>query len=117
MLLVRQGKEDAIVAGPAVVETKTKEFDGKTFYEIGVGMGKDAEGNNLPIINVVVWGRKADINKGDRVFAAGKLKITKKDDKTYYSLTADFVAKENSVRTEDKPKEELQPIDDDTLPF
>lgn len=117
MLLIRQGKDDAIVANYTVGDIKEKDFEGKKFYEVGVSMGKDANGNNLPIVNIAIWGRKVDIKKGDRILAAGKLKITKKDDKTYYSLTADFITKEISEKIETAPQPELTPVDDDDLPF
>lgn len=112
MFIKREGKEDSIVAGMAVGDMKEKEYNGKTFYEVGVSMDKDH------IVNVAVWNRKpVQIKKYDIVYAAGKLKVQKKDDKTYYSLTADFIAKENSVKVEDCPSE-LTPIEeDDDLPF
>lgn len=106
-------KNDCVVAGMVVDDMRTKEFEDKTFYEIPVSMGKDAG-----VINVAVWSRKpAEIKKYDHVLAAGQLKVTTKDDKTYYSLTADFIIKEDSVRVEEKPKADLEPIDDDGLPF
>lgn len=114
----RDGKNDCIVAGMVVNDMRTKEFEDKTFYEIPVSMGKDAG-----VVNVAVWGRKPEnIKKFDYVFAVGQLKVSKKtnddgEEKTYYSLTADFVAKEQTAKVENKPKEELAPIDDDALPF
>lgn len=117
MFLQRSGKEDSLIANYTVDDIKEKEFDGKKFYEVGVSMGKDANGENLPIVNVAIWGRKIDIKKGDRILAVGKLKVTKKDDKTYYSLTADFVAKEDSLKIEVAPQPELSPTEDDDLPF
>lgn len=114
MFLKRPGeKNDSIVAGYAVGDLKEKAYDGKKFYEVGVSMGKDAG-----IVNVTVWGRKPEeIKKGDHVFAAGQFSMTKKDDKVYYSLNADFIARETSSKiVEDKPAE-LEPIDDDGLPF
>ncbi len=117
MFLQRQGKEDTIIANYAIGDIKEKEFDGKKFYEVGVSMGKDSNGENLPIVNVAIWGRKIEIKKGDRIFAAGKLKVTKKDDKTYYSLTADFVIKEDSLKIEVASQPELTPTEDDDLPF
>ena len=117
MILIRTGKEDVIVANYTVGDVKEKEFDGKKFQEVGVSMGKDAAGNNLPIVNVSIWGRKVDIHKGDRILAAGKLKTTKKDDKIYYSLSADFIIKEDSIRDDYVP-EGCTPIEeDDDLPF
>lgn len=117
MFLKREGKEDCIIAGPTVGDAKEKEYNGDKFIEFGVGMGKDSEGNNLPIVNITVWNRTLDIKKGDRVVACGKLKQTKKDDKVYYSMSADFVAKESSAKREAPPQPELTEIDDDDLPF
>lgn len=117
MILIRHKKDDAIVANYTVGDVKEKEFDGKKFQEVGVSMGKDSSGNNLPIVNITIWGRKVDIKKGDRILAAGKLKITKKDDKTYYSLSADFVMKEDSIKEDYVPEGCEQLEDDDDLPF
>jgi len=117
MFLIRQGKDDAIIANYAVGDIKEKDANGKKFQEVGISMGKDADGNNLPIVNVSIWGRKVDIKKGDRVIACGKFKTTKKDDKTYYSLTADFIIKEDSIKIETTTQPELTPTDDDDLPF
>lgn len=112
MFLKRDNKKDAIVAGYVVADMKEKEFDGRRFYEVGVSMGKDAG-----IVNVAIWGRKpTEIKKGNYVFACGQFKVTKKDEKTYYSLTADFIAKEDSVKEE--TQHDLTEIEDDgTLPF
>ena len=112
MFLKRENKTDAMVAGYVVGDMKEKEYDGKKFYEVGVSMGKDAG-----IVNVAVWNRKPeDIKKGDYVFAAGQFNATKKDDKTYYSLTADFISKENSTKVE--VPQELEPYQEvDDLPF
>lgn len=112
MFIKRENKTDAIVAGFAVGDIKEKEYDGKKFYEIGVFMGKDAG-----IVNVTIWNRKPqDIKKGDYVFACGQFRATKKDDKTYYALTCDFIAKENSEKiVVEEP--ELTVINDDSLPF
>lgn len=112
MFLKRENKTDAMVAGYVVGDMKEKEYDGKKFYEVGVSMGKDGG-----IVNVAVWNRKPeDIKKGDYVFAAGQFKATKKDDKTYYSLTADFISKENSTKVE--TPQDLEPYQDvDDLPF
>lgn len=112
MFIKREGKDDCIIAGMAVADMKTKTYDEKEFYEIGVGVAEDQ------VINVTVWNRKPqDIKKYDRVIACGKLKVTKKDDKTFYSLTADFVAKEQTSKAETQPVQELTEIDDDSLPF
>lgn len=114
MFIKRDNKKDAIVAGYVVGDMKEKEFDGKKFFEVGVSMGKD-----VGIVNVSVWGRKPeDIKKGDRILAGGEFKATKKDDKTYYSLSADFVMKENSTKIVEETQPELTPIEeDDSLPF
>lgn len=114
MFIKRDNKKDAIVAGYVVGDMKEKEFDGRKFFEVGVSMGKDAG-----IVNVAVWGRKPEeIKKGDRILAGGEFKATKKDDKTYYSLTADFIIKENSSKTVEDLQPELTEIeDDDSLPF
>lgn len=117
MFIQRVGKDDAIIANYTVGDIKEKEFDGKKFYEVGVSMGKNASGDNLPIVNVTIWGRKMDIKKGDRIAAFGKLKVNKQDDKTYYSLTADFVMKEDSLKIEVASQPELTPTEDDDLPF
>ena len=112
MFLKRENKTDAMVAGYVVGDMKEKEYDGKKFYEVGVSMGKDAG-----IVNVAVWNRKPEeIKKGDYVFAAGQFKATKKDNKAYYSLTADFISKENSTKVE--VPQELKPYQEvDDLPF
>ncbi len=64
----------------------------------------------------------ANYSKGDRVLATGKLKVTTKEDKTHYSLTADFCIKEiisgeTNQNKGENAKKELEPIDDDDLPF
>ena len=111
-VIKREGKADCIVAGMAVGDMKQKEYDDKTFYEVGVGVG------NEQIINVAIWNRKPiQISKYDRVLAVGQLKATTKEDKTYYSLNADFITKETAEGFEIKQKEELAEIDDDSLPF
>lgn len=119
MFIKRQKKDDCIIAGYVVGDQREKEFAGKRFVEFGIGMGQDENGENLPIVNITVWNRTLPtIRKGDRVLAAGKLKETKKDDKTYYSLNADFCIKE--ILGQEEPKthhEDLTPIDDDDLPF
>lgn len=114
MFIKRDNKKDAIVAGYVVGDMKEKEFDTKKFYEFGISMGKDAG-----IINVTIWGRKpAEIKKGDHVLACGEFKVTKKDDKTYYSLTADFIIKENSTKIVEDLQPELTEIEEDgSLPF
>jgi len=117
MLIKRDGKDDCVIAGIVIGDAKTKEYNGDEFIEFGIGMGKDSDGNNLPIVNITVWNRKFDIKKSDRVFACGKLKVTKKDDKTYYSMSADFVAKETSEKKVEEAQPELTPVDDDSLPF
>ena len=122
MFIKREKKDDCIIAGYVVGDQKTKEFNDKTYVEFGISMGKDDNGDNLPIVNISVWDRTLPtISKGDRVLAAGKLKATKKDDKVYYSLTADFCIKEILADRTSKQAEnntpELEPIDDDSLPF
>lgn len=117
MFIKRDGKDDCIIAGAVVADAKEKEYNGEAFIEFGIGMGKDKEGNNLPIVNITVWNRKIDIKKGDRVIACGKLKLTQKEDKTYYSMSADFVAKETSEKREPAPQPEPTEVDDDDLPF
>lgn len=114
MFIKRQGeKNDCIVAGMVVNDMRTKEFENKTFYEIPVSMGKDAG-----VVNVAVWERKPeDIKKYDHIVALGQLKVATKDDKTFYTLTADFIAKEMTSKIEPKQQEELTEIDDDSLPF
>lgn len=116
MFLKRDKKDDCIISGPVVVDMKEKEFNGKVFNEFGMGMGKDEKGNNLPIVNVTLWDRTMDIKKGDRVAVFGKLKVTQKDDKTYYTLTADCVIKEISEKRQTTPPE-LTETEDDDLPF
>jgi len=118
MFIKRDGKDDCIIAGVVIADAKEKEYNGETFYEFGIGMGKDKDGNNLPIVNITVWNRQVDIKKGDRVAACGKLKQTQKDDKTYYSMSADFVSKETSAKKPTPPPQpELTEVDDDDLPF
>lgn len=117
----RDKKDDCIISGYVVADQKVKEYNDKTYVEFGISMGKDENGDNLPIVNISVWDRTIPtIFKGDRVFAAGKLKATKKDDKVYYSLTADFCIKEvhveNVPKMSEKEQDELTEIDDD-LPF
>ena len=106
----RENKGDAIVAGMVVGDMREKDYDGKKFYEIPVSLTKES------VINVAVWNRKPeDIKKYDHIIAVGEFKQAQKDDKIYYSLTADFIAKEKSSSVESN----LIPIDDDdqTLPF
>lgn len=118
MFIKRDGKDDCLIGGMVVADAKTKEYNEKEFIEFGIGMGKDADGNDLPIVNITVWNRKLDIKKGDRVLAGGKLKVTKKDNKTYYSISADFAMKETSEKkVEEQKQPELTEIDDDSLPF
>lgn len=122
MFIKRDKKDDCLIAGYVVGDQKSKDYNGKPYVEFGISMGKDENGENLPIVNVTVWERNLpQIHKGDRVLAAGKLKKTEKDDKTYFSLNADFCIKE--ILGEIAPKStqytqtELEPIDDDDLPF
>lgn len=117
MFIKRDGKDDCIIAGPVVSDAKEKEYNGEPFVEFGIGMGKDKDGNNLPIVNITVWNRKMEIKKGDRVLACGKLKQTTKEEKTYYSMSADFVTKETTGKKEEAPQADLEQIDDDSLPF
>ena len=119
MFIKREKKDDCIIAGYVVRDQREKEFDGKKFVEFGIGMGQDENGENLPIINITVWNRTIPtIRKGDRVLAAGKLKETKKDDKTYYSLNADFCIKEVTAAEQKQEEPDYIPIiDDDDLPF
>ena len=114
MFIKRDNKKDTILTGYVVRDMKEKEFDGRKFFEVGVSMGKDVE-----IVNVSVWGRKPEeIKKGDRILAGGEFKVTKKDGKTYYSLTADFIIKENSTKIVEDLQPELTEIEeDDSLPF
>ena len=120
MFLKREKKDDCIIAGYVVGDEKHKEYNGKNYVEFGISMGKDEEGENLPIINISVWERQIpEIKKGDRVLAAGKLRATEKDGKVYFSLSADFCIKEiveNAPELTDKMPS-LEPIDDDDLPF
>lgn len=110
--LKREGKNDAIVAGMAVGDMREKEYDGKKFYEVPVSLTKDS------VVNVAVWNRKPEeIKKYDHVLAFGEFKQTQKDDKTFYSLTADFIMKENASKVETSAPADLQPVDDDNLPF
>lgn len=117
MFFKREKKDDCVIAGLVVVDTKEKEYNGEKYLEFALGMGKDESGNNLPLVNVSVWGRRVDVKKGDRVAVFGKLKQTTKDDKVYYSMSADCVVKEISVKNENPPQPELTEIDDDSLPF
>ncbi len=112
MFIKRIGeKNDCVIAGMAVGDLKEKEYDGKTFYEVGVGVAENQ------IINVAIWNRKpGTIKKYDRVFAAGPLKATAKDGKTYFSLNADFITIEKVANEDDTPKD-MTEIDDDSLPF
>lgn len=113
MFIKRDKKNDAIIAGFVVGDMKEKEFDGKKFYEVGISMGKD-----VGITNVAIWNRKPEeIKKGDYVLACGHFKVTTKDDKTYYSLTADYISKENSTKIVEETDPDLVPIEDNSLPF
>ena len=119
MFIRRDKKEDCIIAGMVISDAKEKEYNGKKFIEFGVGIGKDEEGNNLPIVNIAIWEREIEIQKGDRVLACGKLKITQKEDKTYYSMHADFVSKENTTKAQKQEEKKvlLEPVEDDDIPF
>lgn len=122
MFIKREKKDDCLISGYVVCDQKIKEYNGKQFVEFGISMGKDENDENLPIVNVAIWERNIpEIKKGDRVLATGKLKVTTKDDKIYYSLTADFCIKEilcdGAQRTVKKVEEEAVSIDDDDLPF
>jgi len=121
MFIKREKKDDCLISGYVVGDQKQKEYNGKSFIEFGISMGKDENGENLPIVNISVWERKVPtIFKGDRVLACGKLQAAKKDDKTYYSLNADFCIKEitaNNDTSTQTTQAELEPIDDDDLPF
>lgn len=120
MFIKRDKKDDCIIAGFVVGDQKTKEYNGKSFVEFGISMGKDENDQNLPIVNVAVWERQIPaIHKGDRVLAAGKLKSAEKDGKTYYSLSADFCIKEVIEASNAPTPADLEPvdIDDDSLPF
>ncbi len=122
MFIKREKKDDCLISGYVVCDQKIKEYNGKQFVEFGISMGKDENDENLPIVNVAIWERNIPkIKKGDRVLATGKLKVTTKDDKIYYSLTADFCIKEILYDGVQKPvkkvEEETVPIDDDDLPF
>ena len=118
MFIKRENKPDALIAGMVINDMRTKEYNGETFYEVPVSMGKDAE-----IINVAVWNRKPEeIKKYDHVLAGGQLKVQKGTDKNgeekmYYSLTADFICKEKTEKQANNIPEDLEPIDDDKLPF
>ena len=121
MFLKREKKDDCIISGYVVGDEKHKEYSGKSYVEFGISMGKDeTTGENLPIINISVWERQIpEIKKGDRVLATGKLRATEKDGKIYYSLSADFCIKEildsAPILTDKLPN--LEPIDDESLPF
>lgn len=120
MFIKNENKDDCLIAGYVVGDQKVKEFEGKQFVEFGIGMGKDSQGENLPIINITIWERQIPtIKKGDRVLAGGKLKVTKKDDKKYYSLNADFCIKEVTAAEQKQEEPDYEPIDinDDDLPF
>lgn len=122
MFIKKEKKDDCIISGYVVGDQKQKDYNGKPYVEIGIGMGKDENGENLPIVNIAIWDRNIPvIKKGDRVMASGKLKKTEKDDKTYYSLNADFCIKEVTCEGTPKSTETTKPkfeeIDDDDLPF
>ena len=118
MFIKRDGKDDCLIAGFVVGDQKNKEYNGKKYIEFGISMGKDEKGENLPIVNVAVWERQIPaIHKGDRALAAGKLKMAEKDGKTYYSLSADFCIVE-AIETASIPAPaDMEPVDDDDLPF
>lgn len=118
MFIKRENSDDCIIAGYVILDQKEKEFEGREFIEVAVNVGKNSQGEDLPLINITVWRKLFPFKKGDHVIAAGKLRVTKKDDKTYYSMNAEFIAKEEVFnRFEDKPAKDLTPIDDDSLPF
>lgn len=120
MFIKREKKDDCLIAGFVVGDQKNKEYNGKKYVEFGISMGKDENGENLPIVNVAVWERQIPaIHKGDRVLAAGKLKSAEKDGKTYYSLSADFCIKEVVEAVNVPTPADLEPVevDDDDLPF
>ena len=121
MFLKREKKDDCLIAGYVVCDQKKKEYNGKPYVEFGISMGKDEQGENLPIVNVAVWDRELqNILKGDRVLACGKLRQAEKDGKVYYSLNADFCIKEtlkDYTSDDDSEQPSIQPIGDDGLPF
>lgn len=120
MFIKRDKKDDCLIAGYVVSDQKEREYNGKQYIEFGIGMGKDESGENLPIVNISVWERKLqDIKKGDRVLAAGKLKVTEKEDRKYYSMTADFCIKEFicEAQKQNTYKDGLEIVDNDSLPF
>lgn len=117
MFIKREKKDDCVIAGMAVSDLKEKEYNSKTFYEVGISVGKDEKGNDLPIVNVSIWGRKVDIKKYDKILACGRLKTNQKEDKIYYSLTADFIVKEQNEKIQETPPELKEIEEDDDLPF
>ena len=117
MIIKYGNKEDCIVAGIVVADSKEEEYNGENFVKFGLGIGKDKDGNN-----VSVWNRKIDLKKSDRVLVCGKLKINQKDDKTFYSISADYISKETCEKNPpahmallDEP--EMKETEDDSLPF
>lgn len=122
MFIKRDKKDDCIIAGYVVGDQRVKEYNGKAFVEFGVGMGIDDNGEHLPIVNVTVWNRTIpSIYKGDRVLAAGKLKVNQSGDKVYYSLVADFCIKEIQAEEYTSMSKDtlanIIPIDDADIPF
>lgn len=118
MFIKRTDKNDAIVSGMVVNDMREKTYEDRTFYEIPVSMGKDAG-----ILSVTVWNRKPEeIKKFDHVFCCGQFKkVTRTsedgEEKTYYSLDADFVIKETSSKIAKDQSQELVIVDDGDLPF
>ena len=118
MFIKRENTDDCVIAGFAILDQKEKEFEGRQFVEVAVNVGKNAQGEDLPLINVSVWRKLFPFKKGDHVLACGEFKATKKDDKTYYSISADFVMKENSTKIVEETQPELTEIEEnDDLPF
>lgn len=117
-MIIKIDKNDGrMVVGTVISDIKEDEYNGKAVYKFGLGIGKDENGNDLPIVNVVMWNRRIAIVKYDKVLACGKLKVTQKEDKTYYSLTADFVSVENSEPRQATPKEFKEIDNNDDLQF
>ena len=111
------------------IEVKTS-TNGKRYcqFTLAVDRGKDANGNNLgaDFIPCSAWEGKAQLlqtycHQGDPILVSGRLNVSKKGDKYYYSVVVADIEFLPQKKEKEAPAVEITPeptiIEDPELPF
>lgn len=90
----------------------------RTTFSIAVSESyKDKQGEwqtKTDWINVIVWNKSLELEKGDFVLVEGKIRVVKKDEKFYTNIEAFNVQLIQNLKQDNEPKPDLTTLKTET---